>query len=141
MPKAAFFFLILLFSPLVTNSHAFTPTDILPTQNNENKIIFDSEIIDVNSSFFVENNFKRYLVFGGNSLNSDYEKINSLHQIQSNNGFFSISVLSEKSASNLISQGYHVIEDFKLDFHSEDIIQDASRIGKITGSSLSEKQK
>ncbi|MGV7226772.1 MAG: S8 family serine peptidase [Nitrosopumilus sp.] len=140
MPKAAFFFLILLFSPLVTNSHAFTPTDILPTQNNENKIIFDSEIIDVNSSFFVENNFKRYLVFGGNSLNSDYEKINSSHQIQSNNGFFSISVLSEKSASNLISQGYHVIEDFKLDFHSEDIIQDASRIGKITGSSLSEKQ-
>ena len=37
--------------------------------------------------------------------------------------FFMFTVLSEKSASSLASQGYHVIEDSKLDFHlSDDVI-------------------
>ena len=41
------------------------------------------------------------------------------------------------TASNLISQGYYVIEDSKLDFHSsEQIKPDVSRIGEITGSSI-----
>ncbi|TFH01611.1 MAG: peptidase S8, partial [Nitrosopumilus sp.] len=44
----------------------------------------------------------------------------------------------ENSVSNLISRGYYVIEDFPLDFHSEDEITDASRIGEITGSNLAE---
>ena len=63
--------------------------------------------------------------------------------LKSKNGFFYISVLSEKSASNLISQGYNVIEDFKLDFHNsddDDVITDASRIGLITGSTAAEKK-
>ena len=48
---------------------------------------------------------------------------------------FYVSLLSETTASNLISQGYYVIEDSKLDFHnSEKIIPDVSRIGEITGS-------
>ncbi|MFL2907341.1 MAG: hypothetical protein ACJZ2C_07590 [Nitrosopumilus sp.] len=56
-------------------------------------------------------------------------------------GFFSVSLLSETTASNLISQGYYVIEDSKLDFHnSEQKISDASRIGEITGSTIA-KQK
>ena len=71
---------------------------------------------------------------------NDFLQTNSIYQIQSDNGFFYISVLSEKSTSNLISQGYHVVEDFKLDFHSSnDDILDASRIGDITGSSISKK--
>ena len=39
-----------------------------------------------------------------------------MYHVNSDAGFFSVSVLSEKSASGLISQGYHVVEDFKLDF-------------------------
>ena len=51
--------------------------------------------------------------------------------------FFHVSILSEKTVSNLISQGYYVIEDSKLDFHqSEQIIPDVSRIGEITGSTI-----
>ena len=138
MPKVAIFFFILLFSPLITNSHAFVPVDL--EKNVNNKLIFDSEIIDVDSNFFVENNFKRYLIFGTDSQKNSILS-NSIYGIESNNGFFAISILSEDSASNLISQGYFVIEDFKLDYHSSDQdILDASRIGDITGSDLANKK-
>ena len=111
MPKVAIFFLILLFSPMVTNSHAFIPVD-LNNIDDENKIIFNSDIIQIDSNFFVENNFKRYLIFGNNLEKNDFVKSDSIYGIQSDNGFFSVSLLSETSASNLISQGYHVLEDF-----------------------------
>ena len=83
-------------------------------------IEFDSDIIQVDSNFFSENNFKRYIIFGANLPNSDFLKNNSIYGINSDSGFFYISVLSEKSASSLASQGYTVIEDFQLDFHSTD---------------------
>ncbi|MFB5626529.1 MAG: S8 family serine peptidase, partial [Nitrosopumilus sp.] len=134
MPKVAMFFLILLFSPVVTNSYAFVPVD-LNINDSQNMPLFDSEILQIDPNFFVENNFKRYLIFGNNLEKNDFLKSNSIYGIQSDSGFFSVSLLSETSASNLISQGYHVVEDFKLDFHStNDQIQDISRIGDITGS-------
>ena len=133
MPKVAIFFLFLLISPIFVNSHAFPSDDFILSDNSIEPIIFDSDIIDVDSNFFVENNFKRYLIFGSNS-NGDYNfRNNSLYGIESDHGFFSVSVLSPSTASNLISQGYTVIEDSKLDFHSnEKIIPDVSRIGEIT---------
>ncbi len=128
------FFLILLFSPVITNSYAFIPVD-LNINYSENMSFFDSDIVQIDPNFFVENNFKRYLIFGNNLEKNDILKSNSIYGIQSDNGFFSVSLLSETSASNLISQGYYVIEDSKLDFHStNDQIQDVSRIGEITGS-------
>ncbi len=137
MPKAAIFFLILLFSPMITNSHAFVSGDIDNIVTSENKLTFDSDIIQINPDFFVENNFKRYLIFGNNLEQNDFLKSNSIHGIQSDSGFFSVALLSETSASNLVSQGYYVVEDFKLDFHSlNDQIKDVSRIGEITGSNL-----
>ena len=105
------------------------------------KLFHESKIIDVSSDFFLENNFKRYLIFGSNSLQNNILKNNSLYGIQSDHGFFYVSVLPETTASNLISQGYNVIEDSKLDFHQSDqIISDVSRIGDITGSTAA-KQK
>ena len=122
MPKVAIFFLFLLVSPLLVNSHAFPSDDFILSDNSIEPIIFDSDIIDVDSNFFIENNFKRYLIFGSNS-NGDYNfRNNSLYGIKSDHGFFSVSVLSPSTASNLISQGYTVIEDSKLDFHSSNKI-------------------
>ena len=95
----------------------------------------------MDSNFFVENNLKRYLIFGSNSLGDYAFKNNSLYGIESNHGFFSVSVLSPSLASNLISQGFTVIEDSKLDFHSsEKLIPDVSRIGEITGSTIAKQQ-
>ena len=65
-------------------------------------------------------------------------KKNSIYGIESKRGFFHVAVLEENSIPNLISRGYYVIEDFPLDFHSDDEISDASRIGEITGSNLAE---
>jgi hypothetical protein len=106
-------------------------------ENSQNQLIPNSEIIDIPSNFFLENNFKRYLIFGSNALPDSILKNNSMYGVQSDHGFFHVSILSEKTASHLISQGYYVIEDLKLDFHKpEQIIPDVSRIGEITGSTI-----
>lgn len=139
MPKVAIFFLILLVSPMLTNSHAFIPVD-LSNVDTQSSLVFNSDIIEIDSTFFTENNFKRYLIFGKDLQHNDFLKSNSIYQIQSDSGFFSVSVLSEDTASSLSSQGYHIVEDFKLDFYNEDEIQDVSRIGDITGSNLAKKQ-
>jgi len=131
--------LFLLFSPISTHANSFD--DEIFFDNSKNKIISDSKIIDIDSNFFLENNFKRYLIFGPNSFQENFLKNNSMYTVQSDHGFFSVSILSESTASNLISQGYYVIEDSKLDFHqSEQIISDVSKIGDITGSTIT-KQK
>ncbi len=86
---------------------------------------------------FTENDFKRYLIFRNGLQKNDFLRTNSIYEIQSDSGFFSVALLSDTSVSNLVSQGYYVVEDVELDFHSVDNkVQDASRIGKITGSSL-----
>ena len=141
MPKAAIFFFVLLLFPIVTHSHASIPVDLNRFDEVQHPFTFNSDIVKVDPNFFVENNYKRYLIFGSNLQNNDFLKTNSIYGIHSDSGFFYVSILSDKSASNLISQGYHVVEDFELDFHSSDTeIQDASRIGEITGSSLAKKK-
>ena len=140
MPKVAIFFFALLISPVFTYSYASIPVDLNNSDDIQNSLDFNSDIVKINPDFFVENNYKRYLVFGTN-LQDDLLKTSSIYGIHSDTGFFYVSVLSDKSVSSLISQGYHVVEDFKLDFHlSDNEIQDASRIGDITGSSLAKKK-
>ena len=142
MPKAAIFFIVVFLSVTVTSSYAFTSGDLISDNKIQNSNIFDSSIIEVHPDFFSEHNSKRYLIFGGNHQNDDFLKINSIFGVQSDIGFFYVSVLSEKNASDLASKGYHVIEDFQLDFHDsdDDLISDASRIGDITGSSIAKKK-
>lgn len=141
MSKIALLFGFLLFSLILTNSYALPFDELSSFDDSQNKIIFNSNIIDIDSNFFIENDFKRYLIFGSNSLPDNNLNNNSLYGIKSDYGFFSVSVLSPESASNLVSQGYNVIEDSQLDFHlSEKIIPDASRIGEITGSSIAMQQ-
>ena len=141
MPKVAILLSVVLLSLAFTNSYAFTTGDLISEENIVDYLNFNSDIIQIDSDFFSENNVKRYLIFGTNSQKTDFLKNNSLYGIQSDSGFFYVSALSEKSASSLVSQGYTVIEDSKLDFHtSDDIILDASRIGEITGSSIVKKK-
>ncbi len=139
MPKVAIFFSIILLSAVATNSYAFTSGDVIFEESIPKQIEFNSDIVQVNSDFFTENNFKRYIIFGTNSQNSDFLKNNSLYGIGSDNGFFYVTILSENSASSLISQGYNVIEDFQLDFHSTDEPIDASRIAQISHSDIAQK--
>ena len=142
MPKVAIFiFAVVVFSSALAYSHASIPVDLIDVGDAQSPLEFDSGIIKVDPNFFVENNYKRYLIFGTGSQDGDLLKTNSMHWIDSDAGFFSVSVLSEKSASGLALRGYHVVEDFKLDFHSsDDEMPDASKIGEITGSSLAKKQ-
>ena len=99
-------FLVTLFSFLiclpVISTHAVLVDELLLFDKSQKQIIHESKIIDVPSDFFLENNFKRYLIFGSNSLDNNILKNNSLYGIQSDHGFFYVSVLSETSVSNLI---------------------------------------
>ena len=141
MPKVAMLFSILLLLFTFANSYAIPFDDVFSNEKIQNLLDFNSDIVQINNNQLSENNFKRYLIFGSNYQNPDLLKNNLIYGIDSDNGFFYVSVLSEISANHLISQGYHVIEDVKLDFYqSEKIIQDASRIGEITSSSLAKKK-
>ena len=135
MPKAAIFFCVILLSSPLLNSYGFTSDDS-PEKTEKNLVDFSSGIVDVDSDFFTSNNFKRYIIFGTNSNDMEIIKKNSLYGVESDNGFFYVTLLDANSASNLMSQGYNIIEDFKLDFHSTET-EDASRTSEITGSTLS----
>jgi len=138
MPKVAIFFSVLLLSSTLTNSHVFGTDGF---DMSDTSIVYNSDLIDIDQNFLIENNFKRYLIFGSNLEQNNILKNNSLYGVTSDHGFFNVSILSEKTASNLISQGYTVIEDSKLDFHlSDQIISDVSRIGEITGSTIAKQQ-
>ena len=140
MPKVAIFFVILIcFS--ISSAYAYTAGDLISYEIDRDKIQFNSGIVDVDSLFFSENDFKRYLIFGSNQYHDSSSILsNSIYGINSDHGFFYVATLSEKNATNLISQGYHVVEDFQLDFHSDnDDILDVSRIPQITKSDLAEK--
>jgi len=134
------FFGLILLSSTFSISYGFTGGDLV----NDNFIresyetFFDSDIVDIPLDFFTENNYKRYVIFGTGVNDFDFLQKNSIYGIESERGFFHVAVMEKNSVSSLISRGYYVIEDFPLDFHSEDDITDASRIGEITGSTLAE---
>lgn len=134
MPKAAIFLSIIIVSSFFSNSYGSIENDSLHNLQTKKKIeSFESGILQIDPDFYKSNNFKRYLIFG--SGNDDMIKDNSIYSIESNNGFFSVAVIQEKNIPKLLSKGYNVIEDYRLDFHSEGVDEsDGSRIGLITGS-------
>ena len=99
---AILFFYIVVFSD-GNYSHAFIPVDLKSENDDKYSLIFDSGIIDIDSNFFIENDFKGYLIFGNGLQKNDFLKTNSIYGIQSNNGFFSVALLSDTSTSNLVS--------------------------------------
>ena len=68
----------------------------------------------------MQNSVKRYLVFGSGSFHDAYHQTKNLvYGVDSDNGFFSVGVFNQSQANKLSASGYHVIEDFPLDFHSK----------------------
>ena len=135
------FILALLFTIPVVASESFsflsgdmidhnfaTPVDI--TSNNESKIINFYESSN-------EQELKRYLIFGEGS-SSELGNIITNYSVSSSNGFFSIVVIPENTISIFQSKGFHVIEDFQLDFHSKYIsknnVSQISTVGNIANS-------
>ena len=138
MPKLALFlsvfFLLILFQQ---SSYGFIEGAEIPTLSNFD-IERTSDIISIDLSH-QENQAKRYLVYGSGSLNSAFtDAKNIAYGINSNSGFFSVGVLTENEASSLKLKGYHVIEDFPLDFHSKYVSTNAitktSQFGNIANS-------
>src|SRR3989338_11284247 len=108
----------------------FSPENI--TFDHESDIVQIPKIDDQNSIK------KRYIILGVGSLQDNYYGNNHLYTINSKNGFFSVGVLQENEVASLKEKGYYVLEDFLLDFHSQqnkqEKITEGSRIGEIVGS-------
>ena len=139
---AVFLSIMLLSSVLGGSSHGFLGGD-LPQQNslqsNKLKIELSSNIVKIEPTSQTEqNSFKRYLIFGSDSIAGVNSVKGSLtHSVKTNLGFFSVGVLTENEIIKLKSLGYNIVEDFLLDFHSTestDEIPDVSKIGSIVKS-------
>ena len=72
MPKVAIFFFALLLSVVITNSYAFNSGDLIQEDlKTQHPFIYDSQILEI-PEIFIENNFKRYLIFGTNTQNNNF---------------------------------------------------------------------
>ena len=138
MPKLAIFlatfFVLILFQQ---SSYGFMEGAEVPTFSNFD-IEGTSDIISIDLSH-QENIAKRYLVYGSGSVSNVYTDTKDIaYGIDSDKGFFSVGFLTENEASKLKSNGYHVIEDFMLDFHSKYVstnaITQTSQFGNIANS-------
>ena len=63
IPVLVIFFSFLICLPVIA-IHAVPVDELNLFDKSQKQIIHESKIIDVSSDFFLENNFKRYLIFG-----------------------------------------------------------------------------
>ena len=129
------FFVLILFQQ---SSYGFIEGTEVPTFSNFD-IKGTSDIISIDLPRQDDNLTKRYLVYGSGSINNVYPDAKDIvYGIDSDKGFFSVGILSESEASRLKLKGYHVIEDFVLDFHSKYVSNNAitkiSQFGNIANS-------
>tara|TARA_Y100000590_G_scaffold376016_1_gene441291 strand:+ start:1155 stop:5387 length:4233 start_codon:yes stop_codon:yes gene_type:complete len=139
--KFVFLLLLLVLIPtLVSESFSYLGGDMIDynfERNNHDHTITNSEIIKFNISDH-EQKFKRYLIFGQGSFTELGDSIYTNYSISSSNGFFSIVTAPDNVVSIFQSKGFHVIEDFELDFHSKYILKNnvekISTVGNIANS-------
>ncbi|MDA0757013.1 MAG: S8 family serine peptidase [Crenarchaeota archaeon] len=132
--------LLILIPPLISESFSYFDGDMI-SHNFENKNNnfneSKSQIIQFNESLN-EQQVKRYLIFGKGSVSEIGNFVQTPFSISSSNGFFSIVTIPESTLSIFQSKGFHVIEDFHLDFHSKYIsknnVSQLSTIGNIANS-------
>ena len=126
--------------PLISESFSYFDADIINhhlDNKNNNFNDSESEIIQFNE-FPNEQQVKRYLIFGKGSLSEINSFVQTPYSISSSNGFFSIIAIPENTLSIFQSKGFHIIEDFQLDFHSKYVtknnVSQISTIGNIANS-------
>ena len=127
------FFLIL----FQQSSYGFIEGDeVISSSNFDIEMTSDIITMDLTPQ---ENPAKRYLIYGSGSLDSAYtDRKNIVYGINSDKGFFSVGILTENEAVKLKLKGYHVIEDFALDFNSRYVSTNAitktSQFGNLANS-------
>ncbi len=132
--------LLVITLPLISESFSYFDADMI-NHNLENKNYnlneSKSEIIQFNESTD-EQQVKRYLIFGKGSISEIGAFVQTPYSISSSNGFFSIVTIPENTLSIFQSKGFHMIEDFELDFHSKYVsknnVSQISTIGNIANS-------
>ncbi len=124
------FFLIITLAIVLTpvildESYSFIDGDMIYETNEK----FDNPI-DIRESNLLkfehisnEQLQKRYIVFGKGSY-AELGNVGINNLVSSPNGFFSVITMPESTVSIFQSKGFHVIEDFELDFHSKYISKD-----------------
>ena len=140
MIKSLFLIALLITIPvLASESFSFLSGDMIDQNFIKHDSIssnHQSDIIKFNEPSN-EQQLKRYLIFGTGS-SSELGTIRTDYSISSSNGFFSIVIIPENTISIFQSKGFHVIEDFQLDFHSKYISKDnvsqISTVGNIANS-------
>ena len=129
---------IVLFTALlaftIIDAHAIS-LDEIPVGFEPKMIMPDSGIIHMEDGPAPDAALKRYIVFGGGG--GAYGGVLP-HGGQHGPGFLAVSMLSAGDAISLAGQGYHVMEDFKLDFDSNRAVLDGSRTQQIAGIGTSE---
>lgn len=127
----AVFFGVLFFS-LLASSYAFIESEKITPKPI---IVQIPEIVQIPPEITQDHKLSRYLVFGRGSAD-DIRDIapNQIASSNSANGFFSIVILPEQSASALHTRGYSVMRDVPLDFHANATFSQMSQIRKATGS-------
>jgi len=142
MNKFVPFLLFLLSIPIIANeSFGYFGGDMIEKNSlsfNFDKIQETSDIITINQLDNDESS-KRYIVFGHGSVTDiDFLTNGISNSVSSSSGFFSIVTLPEKNIAHLESAGFHIMEDFPLDFHSKYISHDPhskiSEIGNLANS-------
>jgi len=127
MPGAATILSVLIASAaLVPAAHAVLDPPEAPGQ----PFTFSTGIFEIPPEATDRGGLKRFLILGGGSVPQLPGGAGPLLSASSPDGFFAVAVLSEKQIPAIRSQGYHVIEDLRLEF--DDAVEQ-SRIGQITG--------
>ena len=138
MPKLALLVTAFLFFVFLLQQNSSGVFEDFEQAGTDHDLKPESDLISTNIHE-MQNTVKRYLVFGSGSFHDAYTQTKNLvYGVDSDSRFFSVGVFNQSQANKLSASGYHVIEDFPLDFHSKyaayDAISKHTQIGNIAQS-------
>ena len=126
MPKLALLVVTFLFFAFLLQQNSSGIFEDFEQVSTDHDLKLKSDLIstDIRET---QNTVKRYLVFGSGSFHDAYTQTKNLvYGVDSDSRFFSVGVFNQSQANKLSASGYHVIEDFPLDFHSKYTAYNAS---------------
>ena len=138
MPKLALLVTAFLFFVFFLQQNSSGIFEDFEQMGADSDLKLESDLISIDIHE-MKNSVKRYLVFGPGSFHDAYPQTKNLvYGVDSNSGFFSVGIFNQSQANKLSASGYHVIEDFPLDFHSKyaayNAISKHTQIGNIAES-------